>query len=265
VLSRSLATSGAAILGVLAGAALALGPAQVAAAAPAACGLVAHRGDHTLSTENSTGAVRAAVGSGADYVEVDVRAAADGTLFLMHDRRVDRTTDGVGRIDRKTRAEVRALRLDDGTRVPTLHQALEIAGTGDIDVIVEMKAMGGLSSYRDLKRQVRAFGSQRVRVTSFSAQRLQTLRSIAPRIPQGIVSWTALPPEEVAPYDAILVEHTAMTDEWLTAMPHPVLVWTPGPAEWGSWVARVRAVITDDTAAFEAYREVACAEPPPQP
>ena len=47
--------------------------------------VIAHRGAHARHPENSLAAVRAAIALGVDYVELDVRTAADGTLVLKHD------------------------------------------------------------------------------------------------------------------------------------------------------------------------------------
>ncbi|WP_448263094.1 glycerophosphodiester phosphodiesterase [Microbacterium aurum] len=49
-----------------------------------------------MAPENTLPAVRAALVSGFDYVEVDLAHTADGVPVLMHDRTVNRTTDGTG-------------------------------------------------------------------------------------------------------------------------------------------------------------------------
>jgi glycerophosphoryl diester phosphodiesterase len=51
---------------------------------------------------------------GADVLEMDLRAAGDGTLVIIHDETVDRTTDGSGRVDRMTLAKLKE--LDAGYR-----------------------------------------------------------------------------------------------------------------------------------------------------
>lgn len=94
--------------------------------------VVAHRGDHTAAHENSIESIRHAIHhAGADYIELDVRATRDGELVLMHDATVDRTTDGHGRVDELTSAEIARLRLVDRQRphlqpskVPRLAEAL---------------------------------------------------------------------------------------------------------------------------------------------
>ena len=58
--------------------------------------VVAHRGFSSEEPEHSLAAYLRAVEAGADAVECDVRMTADGTLVLVHDRRIDRTSGGKG-------------------------------------------------------------------------------------------------------------------------------------------------------------------------
>src|SRR5262249_6466235 len=76
----------------------------------------AHRGEHLRHPENSLPAIQAAIDAGMDFVELDVRTTADGNLVLMHDRTVDRMTNGQGAVASMTLAEVR--KLDLGARFP---------------------------------------------------------------------------------------------------------------------------------------------------
>lgn len=99
-----------------------------------------------IAPEDSLAGIRAAIAVGADMTEMDARPSSDGTLVLMHDDTVDRTTSGTGRVDEMTLAELRALSLRSDAfmgdfsceRVPTFAEALEIAA-GRITIIVEPK------------------------------------------------------------------------------------------------------------------------------
>jgi glycerophosphoryl diester phosphodiesterase len=91
-----------------------------------------HRGSSWFAPENTLPAYRKAIALGADYVEFDVRTTSDGKLFLLHDARLDRTTNGRGAISARSAAEVAA--LDAGSwygkafakeRVPTLDEFLQ--------------------------------------------------------------------------------------------------------------------------------------------
>lgn len=68
-----------------------------------------HRGAGRYAPENTLPAFAKAVRLGADYVEFDVRTTSDGGFFLLHDSRLDRTTDGSGPIAETTTAAVRQL------------------------------------------------------------------------------------------------------------------------------------------------------------
>ena len=94
---------------------------------------VAHRGYSAIAPENTLPALAAAVLAGATFVEFDVRTTADGVPMVIHDRTVDRTTDGRGAVWELTFDELRA--LDAGswfspayaeTRVPLLGEVLDL-------------------------------------------------------------------------------------------------------------------------------------------
>jgi len=93
--------------------------------------VVAHRADWRNAPENSLSAIRRAVEMGVDIVEVDVRRTKDGRFVIIHDRTLDRTTTGKGKVEDYTLAELRELRLLAATghatneRIPTLEEALD--------------------------------------------------------------------------------------------------------------------------------------------
>jgi glycerophosphoryl diester phosphodiesterase len=58
--------------------------------------LVAHRGASSIVAEHTLAAYEAAIASGADALECDVRLTRDGHLVCVHDRTVNRTSDGRG-------------------------------------------------------------------------------------------------------------------------------------------------------------------------
>lgn len=71
--------------------------------------MVCHRGACHLAPENTFASAEAAIAHGSAYIELDVRETADGELFVLHDRTVDRTTNGSGAIDMLTSEEVASL------------------------------------------------------------------------------------------------------------------------------------------------------------
>jgi len=104
--------------------------------------VVGHRGAAGLAPENTLRGFERAVAVGVDAVEFDVRASADGTPVVVHDRTVDRTTDGTGRVDELTVDELRALDAGDGEPVPTLADAVGALAPHDVELHVELKERG---------------------------------------------------------------------------------------------------------------------------
>lgn len=116
--------------------------------------LIAHRGGCVLAPENTLTAFRsAAVIWGADMIELDVQATADGHCVVIHDDTVDRTTEGSGEVAALTLAEVQALDAGyrftrdagstypfraRGVRIPTIEQVLE--ALPNMRFTVEVKA-----------------------------------------------------------------------------------------------------------------------------
>ena len=91
--------------------------------------LIAHRGGARLAPENTMAAFQSAVDAwGADMLEMDVRATADGEVVVMHDESVDRTTEGKGRVADLTWARLRE--LDAGYRFRDLHGLHTFRGKG---------------------------------------------------------------------------------------------------------------------------------------
>ena len=92
--------------------------------------VVAHRADWRTAPENSLAAIESSIRQGADVVELDVQKTKDGKLILMHDKTLDRTTTGKGKISEWPLDSIRTLYLKNGAalktkhRVPTLEEAL---------------------------------------------------------------------------------------------------------------------------------------------
>lgn len=105
----------------------------------------AHRGFSTAAPENTLAALDAAWRVGATVAEIDVQLTRDGHAVLMHDRTVDRTTNGSGLVKDHTLAELRALdagawfdRRLAGERVPTLDEVLDWS-RGRLGLLIELK------------------------------------------------------------------------------------------------------------------------------
>ncbi len=97
----------------------------------------AHRGSSVAEPEHTLAAYLRALEEGADGLECDVRLTRDGHLVCLHDRRLERTSNGRGRVSRSTLAELS--QLDFGSWHPGLPESADelIAhgtGTDDADL-----------------------------------------------------------------------------------------------------------------------------------
>ncbi|RIQ37410.1 glycerophosphodiester phosphodiesterase [Jiangella rhizosphaerae] len=70
---------------------------------------IAHQGGEIEAPSDTLYAFKSALDKGADVLELDVHATADGELVVLHDTTVDRTTNGTGRVDRLTLEQIRTL------------------------------------------------------------------------------------------------------------------------------------------------------------
>ena len=93
-------------------------------------GIWAHRGCSMMNPENTLLAFKkAAELDGITGIEFGVQLTKDGEIVVIHDERVDRTTDGTGNVRDYTLAELKKLSItgdDDSYRIPTLREVLEL-------------------------------------------------------------------------------------------------------------------------------------------
>ena len=89
-----------------------------------------HRGYKAKYPENTMLSYRRAHALGVDMLEIDLNLTKDGQLALIHDRTVDRTTDGCGPVKDFTLAQLQTLDAGQGERIPCFAEFLDwVAGT----------------------------------------------------------------------------------------------------------------------------------------
>jgi glycerophosphoryl diester phosphodiesterase len=170
--------------------------------------VVAHRGASEDNPEHTLAAYVAALDSGAEGLECDVRLTADGHLVCVHDRRVDRTTNGRGLVSTMELAELHELDFaywqspwadlddeapeidEDARRVLTVRRLLEAARDYDrpVDLAIETKhptRYAGLVERR-LVELLDSLGwagpGSPARVMSFSPVALTRVKRLAPEL-----------------------------------------------------------------------------------
>lgn len=155
--------------------------------------IISHRGASGVAPENTMSAVMASENAEADYIEVDVHLTKDNHVVALHDKTVDRTTDGTGSIRSLTLAEVK--QLDAGSwfspefsqeKIPTLEEIF-IAVGNKTKIIIELKL--GNNDYIGIEQQIVDLTKkykleERVIVKSFDTKILNTFEKIAPLLPR---------------------------------------------------------------------------------
>lgn len=157
--------------------------------------VIAHRGASHTAPENTFAAFEIALAEGAHGIETDVQASKDGVLFLMHDRRLDRTTNGRGRLRDYTSKELRELDAGvwkepryRGQRVPLLSEFLE-RYAGKLPLVLELKDSATAVLLPELLGEVREGAN--ITFTSFELPYLRALKARLPRAYCGYLarSW----------------------------------------------------------------------------
>ena len=199
--------------------------------------LIAHRTAMGLCPENTIVGIEAAIGSGVDGVEIDVRATSDGVPVLMHDASLARTTGDARAVEAVTLDELRALRVIDphgDTRpqpVPTFAEAL--AATAATHLVIEVKQAGIEDLVARAVRDADALG--RCSLCAFDAGVCAAAAEAMPEVP---VSLLAAPNRDAAEVLAQAADlglagvslHYSMVDEELVRDAHDaglsVATWT---------------------------------------
>lgn len=88
--------------------------------------VIGHRGAMGHETENSLASIQKAIDMGVDMIEIDVFKIKSGEIVVFHDDKVDRLTNGKGRIESYDLTELQKLKLKGNHSIPTLQQVLNL-------------------------------------------------------------------------------------------------------------------------------------------
>ena len=157
--------------------------------------VVAHRGGRGLWPENTLYAFERAVELGVGVLEMDVHSTKDGALVVMHDRTVDRTTDGTGPIQDFTLAELEELDAgynwsdDDGQTFPFRGQGIAVPTVAEVlaafpDVLMNIEIKQSQPPIAaSLCQVIRDYGmTERVLIASFDTDTIKEFRTACPEV-----------------------------------------------------------------------------------
>lgn len=170
----------------------------------------AHRGGGGLFPENTLGAFEYSARMGADVLELDVHSTTDGTLVVMHDGTVDRTTSGRGRVSEMTLEAVKKLDAgfpftpdggqtfpfrDKGITVPTLEEIFSALPDKTFNIEPKQAAPSIIQPLCEMIRRYKM--TDKVIVGSFRQAAVDEFRQTCPEVA------TSATPTEVSEFLAL--------------------------------------------------------------
>ncbi len=235
--------------------------------------IVAHRGNKSVTPENTLPAFASALHSGCDGIEMDVVLTADGVPVVIHDETVDGTTNGSGHVGQMTLAEIRQLDAGSwfspgfaGTRIPTFAEFAQLmAEAPGIEILLEFKGHWTAVQASVVFEDVKAYRlTDRTMLQSFHPLTIGALHEIAPESKRGAL--LEIVPDELIASAQELGLYTinpdvniVLKDPGLVQLIHDagmkVQTWTANsPDQWARLVGLgVDAIITDRPDALNGW------------
>ena len=163
-----------------------------------------------MAPENTLAAFAAAVESGYSHLETDVHLTADGVLVAFHDDSLERVAGHEARIRDMTVAEVQAIEIGDGHRVPRMEELFEAFPESYFNIDPKSD-----QAVEPLARLIERFGVvDQVCIGSFSDERISRIRALlgdrlctspGPRGALKVVAASLLWPRWSPPYGCLQI------------------------------------------------------------
>lgn len=183
--------------------------------------VIGHRGNPSQAPENTIYGTNVAYKNGANMVENDVYLTTDNVVYVMHDDKLERTTNGTGSILEMTSAQVKKYKVDyfsgvAAQAIPTLEDYFkEVKGKAHQKLVIELKHPTTTALTEGVAALIRKYDiMDQVVVISFIQTNLVNMRKAIPGIAVGWLNWlefddtnpvystyTAL--ESIQPYNAV--------------------------------------------------------------
>ena len=118
--------------------------------------VIAHRGDHTHTPENTLAAYQNTINDGADFVEIDLRTTKDSQLVIMHNSTIDHMTGQQGEISSFTFDSLRRIKVREPLhpewglhKIPTFKEVLQLC-KGKINIYIDFKDASVAETYKQI-------------------------------------------------------------------------------------------------------------------
>lgn len=160
------------------------------------CRIWAHRGASGYAPENTLEAFKLAAELGADGVELDVQLTKDREIVVIHDERIDRTSDGSGYVADHTLKELRRYNYNrtkpeyPHADIPTLREVLELLKPTTLTINIELKT--GVNFYPGIEQAVLELVKNmrmedRVIYSSFNHSSIRKIKELSPTARTGLL------------------------------------------------------------------------------
>ena len=163
---------------------------------------IAHRGANTVAPENTLVAFREALAIGVDGFELDIQLSGDNVPVVIHDEKLERTTNGKGLVKDHSLAALKELDAGawfapryEGERIPTLEEVFaEFAHT---DLLFNLELKSGIVLYPGLEEAVIKLVEkynllEQTIISSFNHYSLVECRKLNPEMRTGILYYAGL-------------------------------------------------------------------------
>lgn len=156
--------------------------------------ILGHRGYSGRYPENTMLSFQKAIEAGADGIELDVHETKDGELVVIHDERVDRTTDGTGAVCELTLSEIKKLNANiryvqyGPQEVPSFEEYCAWASENQVFTNIEVKT--DAVAYPNIEEKIWACVKKHnlekhVLFSSFNHMTMNAMKKLAPEVPIG--------------------------------------------------------------------------------
>lgn len=151
--------------------------------------IFAHRGASADLPENTLPAFEEAIRQGADAIEFDV-FECDNQFVVIHDKWVQRTTNGRGQLSDFSFESLRQLDAGQGQSIPTLSEVLSLIGQR-CDINIEVKAdccINSLISEIQRCQVTSSIKDEQLMISSFHHPVLRSIKGVAPQWRYGALT-----------------------------------------------------------------------------
>ena len=152
--------------------------------------VIGHRGAMGHETENTLASVQKALDLGVDMIEIDVFKIESGEIVVFHDERVERLSNGGGKIEEYNIVDLHQLILDGNHRIPQLQDVLKLI-SNQVALNIELKGDNTADRVNFITNyyiKERGWTADNILISSFKWDELREIRRLNPDIQIAVLT-----------------------------------------------------------------------------